>query len=263
MQKAALITPQRRRAGKDLEFSRNSRLETSKPVITTHQVCEPNWAEARAMVSTRNRFFTTASLLFLVFSGVLAAEKLPERISDEAFWQMVSDFSEPGGFFRYFVSNESSFQYVIPKLKDETKPGGVYLGVGPDQNFTYVVALQPKIAFIVDIRRQNMLQHLMYKALIELSTDRAEFLSLLFSRERPADLNESSSPEDLFGAYGAVTADAELRQQNLAKIKDRLMKHHGFKLTSEDLKTIEFVFGAFYAVGPRLTYSGAGRGMPT
>ena len=61
--------------------------------------------------------------------------------------------------------------------------GGVYVGVGPDQNFTYVSAMRPRIAFIVDIRRQNMLQHLMYKALIEMSSDRAEFLARLFSRD--------------------------------------------------------------------------------
>ena len=67
-----------------------------------------------------------------------------------------------------------------------TKPGGVYLGVGPDQNFTYLVALKPKIAFIFDIRRQNMLTQLMYKALIEQSNDRADFISRLFARARPA-----------------------------------------------------------------------------
>ena len=68
-------------------------------------------------------------------------------------------------------------------LKQDTKPGGVYLGVGPDQNFTYILALQPKIAFIIDIRRQNMLQHLMYKALIEISKDRADFtFAIVFAK---------------------------------------------------------------------------------
>ena len=61
-------------------------------------------------------------------------------------------------------------------------PASAYVGVGPDQNFTYIAALKPRIAFIVDIRRQNMLLHLMYKALIELSPTREEFLSRLFSR---------------------------------------------------------------------------------
>src|SRR5262247_877692 len=103
---------------------------------------------------------------------------LPKQISDETFWQMIADFSEPGGFFRSdnFLSNESSFQYVLPELTKSRAAGGVYLGVGPEQNFTYIVALRPKIAFIFDIRRQNMIEHLLYKALIEMSPDRADFL---------------------------------------------------------------------------------------
>src|SRR6266571_6298377 len=112
------------------------------------------------------------SLAFAAGSPVRAAEDgLPAQLSDEAFWHLMTDFSEAGGFFRFdnFISNEALFQHVLGRLEETTKPGGVYLGVGPDQNFTYIVALRPRIAFIVDIRRQNMLEHLMYKALIELS----------------------------------------------------------------------------------------------
>src|SRR5437667_12357654 len=141
------------------------------------------------MPFVRSRFrlnFTVAIVLLLSLVGtsypLVAGEELPQQLSNEAFWQLVTDFSEPGGFFRSdnFVSNETTFQWVIPELKNTTRPGGVYLGVGPDQNFTYIVALQPKMAFIFDIRRQNVIQHLMYKALIEISADRAEFLSRLF-----------------------------------------------------------------------------------
>src|SRR4249920_1642049 len=115
-----------------------------------------------------------------------SAEPIPSRISDEAFWKMVTSMSEPDGQFRFenFLSNEIQYQYVIPTLKSTTKPGGVYMGVGPEQNFTYIVALQPKIAFITDIRRQNMLELMMYKAIFELSPDRADFLSRLFARKR-------------------------------------------------------------------------------
>ena len=72
------------------------------------------------------------------------------------------------------------------------KPGGVYLGVAPDQNFTYIVATAPRLAFIVDIRRGNLLQHLMYKAIFELSVDRAEFVSRLFSKRRPPGATTSA-----------------------------------------------------------------------
>ena len=113
---------------------------------------------------------------------------LPHRLTDEEFWRLSNDLSEPGGYFRSenLVSNEHTFQYVIPALKRRVRPGGVYLGVAPDQNFTYIVATAPRMAFIVDIRRGNLLQHLMYKAIIELSADRAEFVSRLFSKPRPA-----------------------------------------------------------------------------
>ena len=109
--------------------------------------------------------------LCLFFSVAWSAQELPVRLSDEAFWKLVSDFSEPGGRFvsDNFVSNELNTQRVLSELARDRRASGAYLGVGPEQNFTYIVALQPQIAFIVDIRRQNMIEHLMYKALIELS----------------------------------------------------------------------------------------------
>src|SRR5437762_2534349 len=125
-----------------------------------------------------------------------ASEPIPSQLADDAFWKMVTDFSEEGGYFRFenFLSNELGFQYVIPGLKETTKPGGVYMGVGPEQNFTYIAGLQPKLVFIIDIRRQNMLELMMYKACFELSPDRADFLSRLFSRKRPTRLNTESTP---------------------------------------------------------------------
>ena len=109
--------------------------------------------------------------------AAVAPESLPQRLSDAEFWRLTIDLSEPNGSFRSenLVSNEHTYQYVIPSLIKTVKPGGVYLGVAPDQNFTYMIAVQPKLAFIVDIRRGNLLQHLMYKAIFELSTDRADF----------------------------------------------------------------------------------------
>src|SRR5580692_6052757 len=102
-------------------------------------------------------------LVLLLTAGVArSAEELPARLSDETFWKMVTDYSEPGGSFLSdnLVSNELAFQDVLPELTGDRKPGGVYLGVGPEQNFTYIAALKPKIAFIFDIRRQNLIEHL-------------------------------------------------------------------------------------------------------
>src|SRR5215467_12666234 len=115
---------------------------------------------------------------------------------------MIVEPSEPGGSYPYenFVSNELQVQDVIPTLKVTTKPGGVYIGVGPEQNFTYVAVLQSKLAFVIDIRRQNMLELLMYKALFEMSPNRADFVSNLFSRVRPAGLDTKTTPVALFAA---------------------------------------------------------------
>src|SRR5215470_15635204 len=76
-------------------------------------------------------------------------ETLPASLTDQEFWKMITDFSEPGGYFQSdnFLSNESGYQSVIPALRKTVYTGGVYIGVGPEQNFTYIVALQPGIAF--------------------------------------------------------------------------------------------------------------------
>src|SRR5262249_10208661 len=157
---------------------------------------------------------------------------LPSRLADEAFWKMVTDFSEEGGYFRFenFLSNELGFQLVIPELKEITKPGGVYLGVGPEQNFTYIVALQPKIAFITDIRRQNIFELMMYKAFFELSPNRADFISRWFARKRPESLNDTAAPSELFSAFDGIKPDPALFRKNLTDIKDVLVKQHKFGL---------------------------------
>jgi len=185
------------------------------------------------------------------------ASTIPGRLSDSVFWKLVTDFSEPGGYFRSdnLVSNERMYQWVIPDLLRTTKPGGVYLGVGPDQNFTYIVALRPKIAFIFDIRRQNVLTHLMYKALIEQSTDRADFVSRLFSRPRPKGLDTASSAEAIFTAFDAELPDSSEYHRNVASIRERLTKTHGFKLTDEDFNTIGYVYQSFVSGGPDITYN--------
>src|SRR5215510_4488210 len=169
----------------------------------------------RIVLAAAAALFAFLGPLSLTSSPLVATDRLPPQLSDEAFWNMVSEFSETGGYFRSdnFVSNETTFQYVIKNLK-KTTPGGVYLGVGPDQNFTYIVAMQPKLAIIFDIRRQNTMQHLMYKALIEMSSDRADFLSRLFSRKRPENLGPQSTADELFAAYDNVEPDRQLFLRN-------------------------------------------------
>lgn len=195
-----------------------------------------------------------------------APARLPDRLSDSEFWKLVTDLSEPGGSFRSdnLLSNEIWLQYVIPELLDAAKPGRVYMGVGPEQNFTYIAALKPAMAVIVDVRRGNLQMHLMYKALFEMSADRADFLSRLFSRKRPQGLTASSSVREIFQAYGAVPADEKLFEDNFKAIVNHLQKTHGFALEADDAPGIRYIYEFFGKYGPELTYwmsgGGGGRG---
>lgn len=198
-------------------------------------------------------------------SQVQAGVDLPSRLSDAEFWSLTEEFSEENGYFRSdnFLSNETGYQAVIPGLLQQIKPGGVYMGVAPEVNFTYIASLKPRIAFIVDIRRGNLHEHLLYKALFELSEDRAEFLSKLFSRDRPAGLTSASTVDELFAAYEAAAPTDAVFQQNLKSVMDWLTKTRGFQLRPEDPEGIEYVYReGFYRGGPSLNYSfGRGGGM--
>ena len=198
-----------------------------------------------------------AASLALGLEAHAPPKPLPDRLSDGEFWHLVSTMSEPGGYFRSdnFVSNEMSFQDVVPALAQLARPRGAYLGVGPEQNFTYIVALRPRIAFIIDIRRQNMLEHLLYKALIEQAGDRAQFLSLLFARPRPPGLDSSTSADSLFAAFERTAPDSTLFNSTLAAVERRLLARHHFKLSQEDLSKIAYVYTAFYLRGPELSYT--------
>jgi len=165
-------------------------------------------------------------------------DTLPGELSDKEFWSLVTEYSEPDGFFRSdnLVSNERTFQEVIPELKKRALPNGVYLGVGPDQNFTYIVGLKPRLAFIVDIRRGNLDQQLFYKALIEMSSDRMDFLSRLFGRAKPGALVENGTgltAATLFDAFGDIDPDPAMFQNGLADIEKWLTQKHGFALTPD------------------------------
>ena len=188
------------------------------------------------------------------------ADSLPARLSDREFWKLIEEFSEPNGSFRSdnLVSNELQFQSVIPELVRATKPGRSYLGVGPEQNFTYIAALKPAVAFIVDVRRGNLHLHLLYKALFELSADRAEFVSLLFSRPRPTGLNARSTTSEIFEGYENVPTNWRLYNETISSVRNQLLTKHGFDLSDDDVNGVEFIFRAFFMFGPLIRYSPVG-----
>lgn len=215
---------------------------------------------------TRRRALA-AGVLSLVLSLAIAAPRqvraaadtLPERLSDDAFWALSRELSEPDGSFRSdnLLSNEIWFQYTLTDLVGRAGQGGVYLGVGPEQNFTYIAALRPKMVFITDVRRGNLWTHLMYKALFELSKDRAEFVSRLFTKPRPPGLTEKSTAQEIFKAYEIPpTSDEAAFKKNAQDIIDLLTKTHTLPLSESDKAgIIDSVYYNFYWFGPRITYN--------
>jgi hypothetical protein len=181
----------------------------------------------------------------------------PKLLGDEEFWRITQDFSERAGTFQSdnLLSNERWFQHVVPSLVQRARQNRVYVGVGPEQNFTYIVALKPTLAFIVDIRRGNFDLHLIYKALFEMSADRAEFVSKLFSRPRPEGLTTKSSAQEIFTAFSAVEATDTLYSRNMRSIVNHLTKTHQFTLSSADILRMQHIFNAIYVYGPSLQYS--------
>lgn len=184
------------------------------------------------------------------------ADGLPDRLSNEEFWRLSAELSEAPGFFNSdnLVSNEDTFQYVIPELVRRIAPGGVYVGVGPDQNFTYIAALDPAIAFIPDLRRGNLHVHLMYKALFALSADRREFVSRLFSRAVPGGLAADATARDLMTAFVAAAPDQARFDANLHGVFEYLARHQGSALAGPDRMGIEFVMQQFFVGGPEMTF---------
>jgi len=201
-----------------------------------------------------------AGVLFYTYGRGVAARSVPDQLSDKEFWQLVEDFSEPNGYFRSdnLLSNENAFQHVIPTLQSTLPANGVYLGVGPEQNFTYIAAIKPRLAFIVDIRRGNMNLQLLYKAFMELSHDRADFLSRLFARPRPKDLTDRTPVGELLDAYELASPSDELYHRYLQEATEHLTKTHKFALTPDDLRGMEYVYSSFFKAGPDLNYSFSG-----
>jgi hypothetical protein len=194
-------------------------------------------------------------ILVLVFGPLAttprAADTIPAQITDAEFWKMIGDFSERDGDFSVMsiiTSNEVDYQTVIPDLRKTVKPGGVYIGVGPEQNFTYMSAMRSKMGFVIDIRRDNMIEHLMYKALFEISRDRVDFISRLFAR-RPAGTIPTSNARAIMAAFANSKVDTMLYRDTLRTIEAQLQTSHNFPVSSSDLKRIEYLYKTFSMQG--------------
>ena len=191
------------------------------------------------------------------------SDTLPSALSDADFWSLTERLSEEDGFFvsrsgspDNLLSNENSISSVAAELRSRVRPGGVYLGVGPEQNFTYIAAMRPRVAFITDIRRGNLDLHLMYKALFGLSATRSDFVARLFSRQPLAPSTPKTTAAQLMLAAGhAPPMDEAGFRANVAAINAYLMRTHGLPLGKGDLAGIEYVARNFQRFGPDINYT--------
>jgi hypothetical protein len=192
-----------------------------------------------------------------------AASTLPAKLSDADFWKLESDISEPGGYFRIadnFTSNENEIGRMFTMIRERKVTGGAYVGVGPEQNFSYIASLQPDMAFIIDIRRQAVIQHLMFKAMFEMSKDRADFISILFSKPRPASLDATTPIQKMWDAFFATPTDPALITKNHDRVVEYLTKTKKFTLTPDESAQLDLVLAAFVQHGPGITTQSGGGG---
>lgn len=160
--------------------------------------------------------------------------------------------SEEGGYFfsDNLVSNETPYLTVVDKLRQLAATGGAYIGVGPEQNFTYIAKLRPRIAFIVDVRRQAVIQHLMYKAVFHLSSNRLQFLARWLSKPLLKDAPSPDEPINILLAYiNKTPADEQTYTANLAAIRKAIQEDFQYPLSARDQTSLEFVYKSFHDSG--------------
>lgn len=180
--------------------------------------------------------------------AVAAGDERPD-VPDAEFARMLAALSEPDSEFitDNYVSNETSYLQVARTLESRVERGGVYIGVGPEQNFSYIALSEPALAFILDIRRPNLLLHLLYKSLFELAQSREQFLALLFSRPLPEPPSPPDAPiEKLLTRIGEHPASLASFTRTHAAIVERITRVHAVELSATDKKQLERIARAFF-----------------
>jgi hypothetical protein len=182
------------------------------------------------------------------------------QVSASQFASYVQEWSEPEGYFDSdnFISNETSYEHVVDELRSRVRPGGVYVGVGPDQNFTYIAHTRPSLAIIVDIRRQNMLQHLLFKSLFEQADSRADFLALLFAKDKPV-VRRGAGFEDVLSAVRSAPSTEASFKRHFDQVKAILTQKYKLNLSDDDFKKIEYTYRTFWRENLDLRFSSIGR----
>lgn len=203
--------------------------------------------------------FTVLGLLILA----LGLESSSTSLSRQEFEALALQFSEPSGFFDTdnLISNETSYQHVVPFLYKHARAGGAYLGVGPDQNFTYIAQVSPAVAFVIDIRRDNQLLYLYYKQLFEEAENRWDFLSLLLGRPLSADFQGpvTAKAGDLVDFFQAAEPNPAYFDRNFDRLFAALREDFPRLLQPSDRLRLYEMTKAFLEFGLELRFRSHGR----
>jgi hypothetical protein len=206
--------------------------------------------------------------LDLVRAVLLAAALSPSVAGQDAgtFASRVASLSEPGGYFDTdnLISNERSYLHVVPEMEalaGQAGSTGVYLGVGPDQNFSYIARLRPSMAILIDIRRDNLLLHLLFKALFEQSRTRVEYLSMLTGRKAPEPWTDwpAKPLESIVNHVARAPAMSAAELGALRLRLDQTIRRYGVPLEGRDFATIDRFHHRFVEDGLALRFNSAGR----
>ena len=224
------------------------------------------------MLADRTRVFGLVRLMTIVIAVALAGGiAVGQRATTPAFADRIATLSEPPGYFDTdnLISNEREYLSVIPQLARAQVHGGAYIGVGPDQNFSYIAAVRPSVALIIDIRRDNLLLHLLFKALFEQSRTRVEYLSQLTGRAVPIDALawRARTVNDIVAYVDRSRVDETRVVDVLRSRLTATIQGYGLALTATDLATIDRFHRQFIAAGLGLRFQSTGRppqsGYPT
>lgn len=170
----------------------------------------------------------------------------PIALSAGEFSRLFRELSEPSREFYgdNSVSNELSYLQIAAELDGRAR-GDAYLGVGPEQNFSYIALSRPRLAFVVDLRRGNALLQLLYKALFELCDSRSDFLASLLGRRPPTGDLAGLTVAELVERVEAMPRD-EQRYRRIGGRVVGLLGDLGLGLSEKDLAHIERLRRLFF-----------------
>jgi hypothetical protein len=208
-------------------------------------------SERRELRRRRRHSCALAAFFALASSCTRTQPPLP------GFRDLVQELSEEGGYFDTdnLISNETAYVQVIPDLEPA---GGVYIGVGPEQNFHYIGRLRPKWAFILDVRRDNLLHHLLLNALLARSDTPRAYLCRLFSRRCPEEAGKLDF-EQMVAVLEDSQPDRDVFARNLDEVFEHVDGRLAFPLDAKDRRVLELTYRSFFDEQLELRFQSHGR----